>query len=228
MQCTLGERKIKHSVRDIFCENPTRPLVLWSARCILCFSLKTKPQALSDVHAWGSGGSSSSDGTVQVERNNEPWHVYQTKLLPELQTVARKHGRGLTPADVATAFHLYSKPVPHGTSRATEAAVTENAAAAVCVPVRVNSGGSLSARRAAAKEEERVAGRRGAELAAMLDQEDLERIAMAVGQGGVVKRGGGAMLGWEQALLQRGEEEEVDEEDRGLAEGLWEGATVFL
>lgn len=46
----------------------------------------------------------------------------------------------LTPADVATAFHLYSKPVPSDAPRATEAAPTDNAAAAVCLPVRVNSG----------------------------------------------------------------------------------------
>ena len=144
--------------------------------------------------------------------------------------MARKHGRGLTPADVATAFHLYSKPIPSDVPRATMAAVTDNAAAAVCVPVRVNSGGSLSTRKAAAEEEERVAGRRGAELAAMLDREDLERIAMALGQGTVLRRGmGTALLGWEQALLgEEKEEEEGDEEDRDLAEGLWEGAKLFL
>lgn len=144
--------------------------------------------------------------------------------------MARKHGRGLTPADVATAFHLYNKPVPSDVPRATMAAVTDNAAAAVCVPVQVNSGGNLSTRRAAAKKEEQVAGRRGAELAAMLDREDLERIAMALGQGTVVRRGEPtALLGWEQALGGgQKEEEEEDEEDRGLAEGLWEGAKLFL
>ena len=165
---------------------------------VLCLPAKKKIQALSDIHAWGSHGSGSASN---AELNNDPWHVYQTKLLPELQTVARKHGRGLTPADVATAFHLYSKPIPSDVHIATVAAVTDNAAGAVCVPVRVNSGGSLSTRRAVAKEEERVAGRRGAELAAMLDREDLERIAMAVGQGTVARKGGpSAELGWEQAL----------------------------
>ncbi|CAM9660025.1 unnamed protein product, partial [Laminaria digitata] len=197
-------------------------------------------QAISNIHAWGSRSSSSSGSSGSASNserntnNDDPWHVYQTKLLPELQTVARKHGRGLTPADVATAFHLYSKPIPSDVPRATAAAVTDNAVAAVMVPVRVNSGGSLSTRRAVAKEEERVAGRRGAELAAMLDREDLERIAMAVEQGTVVRREGGgpaAQLGWEQALLGEkggGEEEEGDEGDRGHAEGLWEGATLFL
>ncbi|CAM9668910.1 unnamed protein product, partial [Ectocarpus sp. 12 AP-2014] len=138
-------------------------------------------QALSDIFAWGR-----SNGKDDL--NGDPWALYQNKLLPELQAVARKHGGGISPADVATAFHLYREPVPRlgssrtdpGTASGTRAVIP---AAAVSLPVRVNSAGSVSARRAAEADEDRVAGRRGAELADALDPEDIQRIAAAVGAG---------------------------------------------
>lgn len=178
--------------------------------------MKSK-QALLDIHAWGAESSSSSSSNSN-ERQNDPWHLYQTKLLPELQTVARKHGRGFSLADVATAFHLH--PKIEGASVST---VSDNKAAAVCLPVRVNSSGSVSVRKFAAEKDERAAGRQGAELAAMLDREDVERVALAVQQGTVVRDAPTVELGWEKDFLG---EEGGDEEYEGF--GIRDDPMIFL
>lgn len=198
-------------------------------------------QALSDILAWGSSSSSSND----KRSVGDSWHLYQSKLLPELQAVARKHGRGFSPADVATAFHLYRKPFAPSTGGSDTDLGRRNdlgdpvivvgnpsatvAAAAVSIPVRVNSAGSLSARRSADAEEDRIGGRRGAELAEMLDGDDLESIAAAVGEGETTARAAPATnLGWEEELLWGAEgEEEEGGELWGVGAG-WEGATIFL
>ncbi|CAM9853982.1 unnamed protein product [Ectocarpus fasciculatus] len=184
-------------------------------------------QALSEILAWGR-----SNGGL----DGDPWALYQNNLLPELQAVARKHGGGLSPADVATAVHLYRKPVPRfGSSRRADPGTGSetqdvNSAAAVSMPVRVNSAGSASVRRAAEEDEDRVAGRRGAELADALDPEDVERIASAVGTGserGAVA-GGGSSLGWEEEQLlggAEGEEEWASWAEQGVDV---EGPTIFL
>lgn len=182
---------------------------------------------MSDILAWGrSNGNDGLDG--------DPWALYQNRLLPELQAVARKYGGGISPADVATAFHLYRKPVPRlgssrtdpGTASGTQAF---DSAAAVSLPIRVNSAGSVSARRAAEADEDRVAGRRGAELADALDPEDIQRIAAAVGAGNereAIEVGGA--LRWEDEQLlggAEGEEEGALWAEQGV--GL-EGPTIFL
>lgn len=61
------------------------------------FSVK----ALSCIRAWGSGRAAAKAGA-----DNDPWHRYQSRVLSALEAVARKHGRGFSLADVATAFHL--------------------------------------------------------------------------------------------------------------------------
>lgn len=204
-------------------------------------------QALSDILAWGSHGGGDGGGG-----GDDAWRLYQTVLLPALQAVARKHGRGLTPADVATAFHLCrTRPAPPpagwSTGNAGEprgrpggtaevagrsACSVENSAAAVTVPVVVGAAGSLSARRLAEAEGDRVAGRRGAELAEMLDAEDVGRLAAAVGEGAAASAAPVDALGWERELLGGAEGGGADEEGEG--EELWgvgvslEGPTVFL
>lgn len=196
-------------------------------------------QAVSEILAWGTSSGTSSGGG-NGGGDGDPWRLYQSKLLPELQAVARKHGRGLSPADVATAFHLYRKETPFpapaeganpGFTLGTQAQeAIGTSAAAVTIPVCVKSEGSVSARRLADAEEDGVAGRRGAELAEMLDLEDLERIAAAVGEGSTSRSAApGITLDWEQELLGGGEEEED-----GDGEELWslgigtEGPTIFL
>ncbi len=198
--------------------------------------------------AWGSRGGGGGGGGGDVA-----WRLYQTTLLPALQAVARKHGRGLTPADAAIAFHL-CRTRPAATPPAERSAGTagepgerrgrtaesagrsafsvENSAAAVTVPVRVGAAGSLSARRLAEAEGDRVAGRGGAELAEMLDAEDVKRVAAAVGEGVAASAAPVDALGWERELLGGaegggGEEEGEGEELWGVGVGL-EGPTVFL
>lgn len=117
-----------------------------------------------------------------------------------------------------------------GSSRIND--TSESSAAAVSIPVRVNSAGSLSARRSAEADEDRVSGRRGAELAEMLDTEDVERIAGAVAQGATTSadRLEGSVLGWEEALSEgreRGRDVEEERMLRGIEVG-WEGPTIFL
>lgn len=96
------------------------------------------------------------------------------------------------------------------------------------MPVRVNSAGSASARRAAEADEDRVAGRRGAELADALDPEDVQRIATAVGAGSERMAVEGEWApGWEQELLggAEGEEEGALCAEQGI---VLEGPTIFL
>lgn len=228
------------SYLNLFFHRPTLFISCsWQLSLSLCIlylyfiSPRTYQQALSDIGAWGS-------------IHKDPWHLYQTELLPELEAVARKHGQGLYPADVATAFHLYSScdnnidssnndnvimtrsGRPTTTTTATASPRVLNDAAAIVVPVRVRCEGK-AARKAAAEEEAKTAGRRGAELAAMLDEEDLERIASAVGKGCVMREEeeevSAGKLGWEERLLGGEEEEEEEGEGGGLG---WEGPLLFL
>lgn len=80
-------------------------------------------------------------------------------------------------------------------------------------------------RKAITAEDEQGAGRRGAELADMLDEEDVDRIATAVERGSVaeVPR---VKLSWEEELLGGGEVEEEDDEFGAWAKG--EGPKLFL
>lgn len=220
---------------------PARPLRR-GLLSMLSFCGKCHYQALSEILAWGTSAGAGGGGNNTPA---DPWRLYQTKLLPELQAIARKHGRGLSPADVATAFHLYRKetPSPRVAGVASPGANFENEAratigtsvAAVTVPVRVKRGGSLSARRLADAEEDRVAGRRGAELAEALDLEDLERVAAAVGEGDVSRGDAhGAAIGNRGQDLLGGGAEGREEEEGGWGGELWElgvGAeapTIFL
>lgn len=70
----------------------------FSPRCFIVLYV----QGLSDIRAWGLGSSTSE---TEAERN-DPWYRFQARVLPALEMVARKHGRGHSLADVATAFHL--------------------------------------------------------------------------------------------------------------------------
>lgn len=109
---------------------------------------------------------------------------------------------------------------------------SDSSTAAVLIPVRVNSAGSRSARRSAEADEDRVSGRRGAELAEMLDVEDVERIAEAVAEGATSNtvRLEGSALGWEQDLSEGAERGREGNEERMLRGGEvgWEGPTIFL
>ena len=194
-------------------------------------------QALSDIHAWGRRG--KAGGSLSSPRDDtDPWHLYQTKLLPELQTIARKHGRGLTSADVAIAIHLCGHVFASSSAATAQTSGDDRfpsnrriadllanvAASAVAIPARVRAAGSLSARKLAAEEEDRSFGRRGVELSTILDQEDLDRVALAVDQGCVVKRDSsaeGGRFSWEESLYS--ERESDGEQGR-----TWEAPKIFL
>lgn len=180
----------------------------------------------------------------------DPWHLYQSGLLPVLESVARKHARGRTIADVATAFHLRrcSSHRPRGEGFPDEGAEAggssdsrggsgphwgggvEGCADALCVPVQVRPG--VSGARRAADEDEEAGGRRGAELARELEEEDLDLIAEAVGAGVAVNEIPARGSALEEEEGEEGEgggvvagEQEADGEGQ---DGEWQGPQLFL
>lgn len=186
----------------------------------------------------------------------DPWHRYQTRVLPALEIVAKKHGLGYSLADVATAFHLsHDKLLTASISSPSDAggdssgsdlessngvdgagyhagedgggAAIANSAAALIVPVRVNIGGTIAAK-SAAEVEARSAGRRGAELSPLLDFEDLNILAEAVALGEVMRVSSGKKLGWEAELEAEKDGEEGDEEDWGGGSGEYRGPILFM
>lgn len=170
-------------------------------------------QALKDILAWGGGprrGASSTSREPQVGAEGDPWHRYQTCLLPVLEAVASRHGRGFGPADAAFALQ-HCRKGPGETSAGI------GVCAAGVVPVRIQYGerkGGLF----------RDKGRRGHELAALLDDEDFSLVKEAVAQG-IVRESTSGRYAWQKDVEEpvSGGGDEVDEEG-----DKWRRPVIFL
>lgn len=177
--------------------------------------------------------------------DGDGWRLFQSRVMPVLEAVARKYGRGHTMADVATAFHLCRRssstsfstrsPNPGGLGGSSDSRaeisggdrtgeIMLNYASAISIPVRVRSGGISE--KQAANEDAQLLGRRGAELAPLLEQEDLELLAEAVGEGVVMRDIPSSKFSWEEDEAERLEDQD-EEEDRG-DDGILRGPTLFF